>query len=53
MNTVEYMPLWHSGASFGCMTKSSTAGSSSRSISNSEVTQTQKDMHGMYTLISG
>jgi hypothetical protein len=34
MNTVEHVPLWYDGASFGYMLKSSIAGSSSRSISS-------------------
>jgi hypothetical protein len=34
MNTVEYMPLWYSGATFGYIPKSGIAGSSGRCISN-------------------
>jgi hypothetical protein len=34
MNVVEYVPLWHGGASFGCMPKNGKAGSSGRSTSN-------------------
>ena len=33
MNIVEYVPLWHGGASFGYVPKSGIAGSSGRSIS--------------------
>jgi hypothetical protein len=34
MDTVEHVPLWHAGASFGYIPKSGIAGSSDRSISN-------------------
>jgi hypothetical protein len=34
MNIVECVPLWHGGASFGCIPKSDISGSSGRSISN-------------------
>ena len=34
MNIVEYVPLWHGGASFGYNPKSGISGSSGKSISN-------------------
>jgi hypothetical protein len=34
MNIVEHLPLWHTGATFGYISKNSIVGSSSRSSSH-------------------